>query len=359
MTDHRTLFTSVTSYYENLLSALETAENTISMMYYAFDYGDWTEKLSDVLVEKARSGVRIRLLADGMGQVLDNFRHTLKNNTLIRYLKEAGIEVEIFRPRGFGLRKFNRLHCKMCAIDQRTTFIGGSNIGDYYTTWDDTNIRLDGNLGNTFHDVFEYVRHFSNEHKPPSNPDLNLSNLSAGDTQIHLTIPKKRQDIREALVQLITNANQSIHIRAWCFLPDREILNLLQTKAEEGVDVNILLSHKSRTRPVDFANYIHGHKLTKSGGNVFRYTEKYLHGKVVWNNIGEILIGSANLINISMTKAFECSITFQDPSLAMSLQEGFEEDIQKSFKQTTEMLNTRPAHQKIISNACNLVLSRS
>jgi len=359
MTTQRTLFPSVTAHYESLLTALGTAESTISMMYYAFDSGEWAEKFSNVLTAKARSGVQVRFMADGFGQVIDNYRHVLKNWALARNLRKAGIDLKIFSPRRKGLNKFNRLHCKMCAIDQRTAFIGGSNVGDYYTTWDDSNLRLDGELGSGFHNVFEYIWQFSNRQKPLKNPELKLSNLFAGDSQICLTIPKKRQDIRLALTKLIHKADKFIYIRAWCFLPEREILRLLRSKAEAGVDVNVLLSHKSRTRPVDFANYSDGHQLILSGGKVFRYTQKYLHSKVVWNNHGDILFGSANLSCVSMQDTFECSIFFRDPEMTKTLQSNFEADMRMSFQQTPEMLHAQPAYQKAVSYALNLVLPRN
>jgi phosphatidylserine/phosphatidylglycerophosphate/cardiolipin synthase-like enzyme len=113
MKTKKTLFTQVHLFYKNLLAELETADRTISMMYYAFDHGEWSEKISGVLAEKAKAGVRVRLMADQLGQVLDERRHALKNQSMMRELVEAGVEVEIFRPAGNRLKVFNRLHCKV------------------------------------------------------------------------------------------------------------------------------------------------------------------------------------------------------------------------------------------------------
>ena len=98
MTTQKTLFTNVNAYYKNLLAELETAQNSISMMYYAFDHGGWAQKISQVLIAKAQAGVRVRLMTDGFGQVLDDVSHVLKNRTLVRELRNAGVEVEIFDP---------------------------------------------------------------------------------------------------------------------------------------------------------------------------------------------------------------------------------------------------------------------
>ena len=354
MTTQKTLFTNVNKYYKNLLAELETAQESISMMYYAFDHGEWAEKISQVLVAKAQSGVVVRLMTDGFGQVLDNASHALKNRSLISGLREAGVEVEIFNPKGNHLSKFNRLHCKVCAIDQRTVFLGGSNIGDHYPTWEDSNLRIDGDLGNTFHAVYDYVCQFSKGRKPASNPGLNLSQLFAGDSQVWLTVPKQRQDIRQALLKLIQEADKAIYIRTWYFLPDSEILKALCTKAEAGVEVNVLLSHKTRVRPIDFANYIPAHKLAKSGGRVFRFAEKFMHAKVAWNNHGDIVFGSANLENMALNNTFECCIAVRDHSLANTLRSAFEADTRLSIQQTPEIFRKKSASQKVLSYACNL-----
>ena len=354
MTTQKTLFTNVNAYYKNLLAELETAQNSISMMYYAFDHGGWAQKISQVLIAKAQAGVRVRLMTDGFGQVLDDVSHVLKNRTLVRELRNAGVEVEIFDPHGNRLTKLNRLHCKVCALDQRTVFLGGSNIGDHYPTWDDYNLRMDGDLGTTFHDVFDFVRQFSVGHEPLSNPGLNLSELYAQDLQVWLTVPRQRQDIRKALMKLIREADKAIYIRTWYFLPDQEILDALCSKAEQGVEVNVLLSHKTRVRPIDFANYIQAHKLAKAGGRIFRYTEKYMHAKVAWNNHGDVLFGSANLENMALEHTFECCVSVRDKDLAATLRRAFEADTRLSIQQTPEVFRRRPAPKKALSYACSL-----
>ena len=354
MITKKTLFTQVQAYYQNLLVELDTAQEAISMMYYAFDHGEWSERIGQVLAARAEAGVRVRLMVDEFGQVLDEPRHALKNQAFMRDLQAAGIQVDIFNPTGNQLTILNRLHCKVCAIDQRTVFLGGSNIGDHYPTWDDSNLRLDGCLGDTFHNIYDYVRQFSNHRTPLSDQDLDLSNLLAGDAQVWLTVPKQRRDIRKALLKLILEADKAIYIRTWYFLPDPEILNALRSQAEKGVEVNILLSHKTRVRPIDLANYIHAHKLAKSGAGVFRYTEKYMHAKVAWNDHGDVLFGSANLENMALENTFECCVGLRDHDLVNRLRNAFEADTCLSIQQTPELFRRRPAPKKALSYACNM-----
>jgi cardiolipin synthase len=354
MTTEKRLYTQVEPYYRNLAAELETAENSISMMYYAFDSGVWTERIAGILAAKAQAGVRTRLMVDEFGQVLDDVRHSLKNQALMQALRDAGAEVNIFRPCGKRLSKLNRLHCKVCAIDQRTVFLGGSNIGDHYLNWDDSNLRLDGRLGDTFHQVYDYIGQYSEGNTSAIPTGMNLSSLHAEEAKVWLTVPGQRRDIRRALLQLILNADQAIYLRTWYFLPDQEILEALRSQAENGVKVFVLLSHKTRVRPIDFANYIHCHKLAKSGGQVFRYIPKFMHAKVAWNNHGDVLFGSANFEHVALKSTFECSVALRDHKLAGVLRKSFDADSDTCLLQTPDIFRRRPLPLKALSYACNL-----
>ena len=114
-------------------------------------------------------------MVDAFGQILDQPRHTFRNQVLLQRLLDAGVVVDIFRPNGERLSHLNRLHCKICAIDNRTVFVGGSNIGDHYLDWDDSNLRMDGCLGPVFHRIYDFVQQFSEGQAPLQNQEMNLS----------------------------------------------------------------------------------------------------------------------------------------------------------------------------------------
>jgi cardiolipin synthase len=348
------LYTNVQTFYTTMAGELKDAEERISMMYYTYDHGKWALELSQVLCEKAASGVDVRLMVDGFGLVLDEPRHTLLNQQLLKQMAASGVKVEIFQPQGWRLNAINRLHIKICAIDEHTAFIGGSNIGDHYTGWDDYNLRVQGELGNNFHQVYDYIHTFTPQGADQPGPNMRFSDLFAGQAQVWLTVPRQRSDIRRALLKVILEAEQEIYLRYWYFLPDKEILNALRAQARRGVKVNVLFSHQTRVRPIDWANYIHAHKLAKAGGRVFRYTGGYMHAKVAWNEKGQVLFGSANLENKAMHDTFECSLAIEDHSLARLLTREFELDTERSFQQTSAVFPQRSLSLKAFSYACNL-----
>ncbi len=348
------LYTQVHPFYLDLAEALTGAERQISMMYYAFDYGEQAGRIAEILVERAAAGVDVRLMVDEIGLALDAPRHALANRRLVRFLREKGVQVDVFRPSGWRLNQGHRLHCKVCAIDNRTAFIGGSNIGDHYLGWDDHNMRFEGDLGDDLHRLFDFVRAHSTAGKDQVFPEIHLSRLSAGDARIRLTVPKQRSDIRRALLDLILDAEEAVYIRNWYFLPDREILNALRSQARNGVRINVLLSNRTRVRPIDSANFIHGHKLAREGGQVHRFTGGYMHAKVAWNDKGRVLFGSANMDKQALSGNFECSLTFDDPRIAAQLLEAFEADTGRSYLQTPEVFRRRALPLKALSYACSL-----
>lgn len=350
--NRHTLFTKVQDYYQNVVAELASAQYEISMTFLAFDSGKWANEISQVLVAKAQAGVNVRLMVDEIGQVFDEPRHAIQNIALFNHLRSHGVQVDIYRPTS-PLKINNRLHCKFVAIDNRTVYLGGSNIGDYYTTWTDSNLRVDGELGNIFHKLYDFLHGFSQNGNLASRL-LDISNLQAGTDHIWLTVPRHQYQIREALLNLINKADKSIFIRTWYFLPDDEMLNALCKQAQKGVQVNVLLSHETRVRPVDFANYIHVHKLVNAGGNVYRYTGKYMHSKAAWNNHNDVLFGSANLDAHSMKINFESCLQINASTLTWELRHAFYSDLSSSIQQTSQSHLHRSLADKALTHACNL-----
>lgn len=350
--NRHTLFNNVQEYYQNLIWELAGARHAISMTFLAFDSGVWAKRIADALIAKAAEGVNVRLMVDEIGQVCDEPRHIFENIALFNHLRENGIQVDIYRPTS-PLRINNRLHCKIAAVDNRTAFLGGSNIGDYYTTWSDTNLRVDGELGNTFHNIYDFLKGFSQNGNLASRL-LDVSGLRAGSDRVWLTVPRHQYDIRDALMKLIEDADKFIFIRTWYFLPDDEMLGALCAQARKGAQVNVLLSHETRVRPVDFANYLHVHKLVCAGGNVHRYAGKYMHSKAAWNDHNDILFGSANLDAHSMKINFESCLQINDSHLAWELRHAYYSDLASGIRQTAQSHLCRPLTDKALTHACNL-----
>lgn len=338
---HLTLYTDVQTFYSNLTEALGQAQQSITMMYFTFDYGHWALRISGILQAKQASGVAVRLMVDEVGLLVDSPANAIKNRLLMNQLSAAGVKVVLFRPQQKRTTHFNRLHFKLCAIDQTTVFIGGSNIGDEYLAMADLNLHLDGAIGSSIENLYDYLLHPNGNHGlSPADlaqaPSLHLPGLQVGENPLLLTLPGHRRDVRRALLGLILDAKESIYIRTWLFLPDREIVNALLHQSERGCRVNILLSDRTRIPLIDAANYVIGNKLVQAGAQVWRYTPRFMHAKAVWNDHGQVLFGSANLDSKALSSNYECSILIQNQSIAAQLQTQFEADLAHSNIMTPE-----------------------
>ena len=116
-------------------------------------------------------------------------------------------------------------------------------------------------------------------------------------------------------------------IRTWYFLPDQEILNALLSQAENGVEVTVLFSHRTRAPFIDIINKIMSDKLTRAGAHVYRYKTRYMHAKEAWNDKGNILFGSANVDRWALNSNFECSLQLHNLNLAQQLQQALQADL--------------------------------
>jgi phosphatidylserine/phosphatidylglycerophosphate/cardiolipin synthase-like enzyme len=94
--------------------------------------------------------------------------------------------------------------------------------------------------------------------------------------------------------------------------------------------------------------------LAKSGGNIYRYTEKYMHAKVAWNNHGDVLFGSANFEHMALKNTFECCVALRDHKLAGALRATFVADANTCLEQTPDVFRRRPLPKKALSYVCNL-----
>lgn len=130
-----------------LLDALRKAENHIHIQYYIFKTDAISTEIRDILVEKAKSGVEVRFMFDGLGS-------SKLGKAFLAPLKEAGVSIHAFDPIAspWIVRTANlRNHRKIVVIDGQIGFTGGLNIGEEYRSntpdfrvWRDTHIKITG-----------------------------------------------------------------------------------------------------------------------------------------------------------------------------------------------------------------------
>lgn len=129
-----------------MLAAIRSAEHTVDMMTFVYWKGDIAREFAQALADRARSGVRVRLLLDGFGS-------RLIEKDLLEEMERAGVQVAWFRkPLLLSPFKQNhRCHRKVLVVDEQTAFTGGVGIAEEWCgnarnehEWRDTHVEVRG-----------------------------------------------------------------------------------------------------------------------------------------------------------------------------------------------------------------------
>ncbi|PYQ23414.1 MAG: hypothetical protein DMF81_08945 [Acidobacteria bacterium] len=143
-------------FFPALLQALHEAKHTIDFAVYIWEPGQACDDVSTALIERARAGVQVRVLLDGMGAL------KIPGDT-VDAMKKAGVKVETFRPARFGkLTRFHkRNHRRAIVIDGEVGFTGGAAVADKWAGdadtpehWRDTMVKVTGPPASTLQSAF-------------------------------------------------------------------------------------------------------------------------------------------------------------------------------------------------------------
>ena len=353
MNNQYEVFTEVTPFYSDMLETLIQAEHKISMMYFTYDCGIWTKKMNEIMYKKIDQGVDVRIMVDLLGIFTDNPKNIFNNIVHLTEMNNKGIQVDFFQPsKGSNMSPADRLHFKLCAIDENVAYFGGSNIGDHYTTWQDTNLRVQGEIGEIGHQLYEDVLgHSLGSHDVP---EIDLDDLMIGDAKVLLTVPGARKDISEHWLDLIKTSENKVYFRNWYFLPNKEFMKAMLEKLDNGLNIEVLLSHRTKVRVIDVANHSQCRKLVKVGANIHRYQKRYMHSKVTWNAKNDVLFGSANLEEKALKGNFELCLRFKDKRVAEELTKSYENDVRDSVHQTTKVVEQRGFPKRMASSILSM-----
>lgn len=309
--------------YSALLADIATARESIHLEYYIF-YPDRTgTALRDALVERARAGVRVRLLLDAVGS-------GKTHNRFLQPLVAAGGEVAWFHPmrlRWFWKRPWLNLrsHRKIVVIDDRIGYTGGINITDdederlRADAYRDLHLRLLGDAVRALQQVFiedwAYATGAAPRLPPPPAPTpgpIAAQALSSGPDSAW-------EAIHRLHVAAIHSAQQRVWLATPYFVPGEAAMMALTSAALGGLDVRLLVPKMSDSRLVTYAARSYFDDLLAAGVKIYEYGPRLLHTKALLVDADLALIGSANFDHRSFRLNFELSMLFRDAGIAAEL----------------------------------------
>lgn len=343
-----------------LIEALKNAKHHIHIEYYRFEHDKIGSKIADLLKEKARKGLQVRLIMDHVGSWHFRRKH-------IRALQAAGVEVALFMPVTFPFltSKINyRNHRKIVVIDGYSGFVGGMNIADKYIhgtrqvgSWRDVHMKLTGDAVQSLQTIFLTDWFFLTQQQLlkadyfPKQPPVGNSIV-----QVVASGPDSLwAGIMQTYFSAIATAREYIYITTPYLLPNSSILTALKTAALGGIDVRLIIPRKSDSRLVQFASHSYIKNLLRAGVKVYFYNKGFIHSKITIVDGILSSVGTANLDYRSFSLNFEVNALVYNAQTAQDLTQTFLTDLQECTPINLREWNQRPPIHVLKSSMARLL----
>lgn len=345
-----------------MLDAIRSAEQTIDFATFVYWRGDIAPEFADALAERARAGVEVNVLLDAMGAAR-------MERTLVTKLRDAGAQVEWFRPpHWYSIHKVNnRTHRKILAVDGRVGFTGGVGIAAEWTgncetpdNWRDTHLRLEGPsvrdlVGGFQENWAEATRcillngHLTDTPSIPDGARAQILRSSAG---------KGSTNAEELFYSAIICARRTLWITTAYFAPRRAFILALIDAVKRGVDVRVLVNgphiDKEAVRQAGRSSY---DDLLEGGVKIFEYQRTMLHAKSLVVDGTWSTVGSINFDNRSFSLNDELNLSVWDEPVARTLEEHFKLDLEDAHELTLDEWRARP-RASIVKERASALLRR-
>ena len=320
--------------FQQLFQGIKQAESYILVQFYIVKDDNLGQQFKSALLEKLKQGVKVYFLCDSIGSAA-------LPSTYLEELRQAGAEANMFRCTTKFSRRLQinfRNHRKIVVIDGEIAYVGGHNVGDEYlgkdpilSPWRDTHVKIAGPAALAVQLVFIEDWYWVTQQIPPLNwqPKLCLDS----DHRI-LTLSSGPADQLDTCSLFFVHAINLARKRCWIvspyFVPDESVVSALQLAALRGVDVRILPPAKADHKLVYLAGFSYFRETINAGIKLYRYTNGFLHQKVMLVDDNLATVGTANLDNRSFRLNFEITMVFADENCNATISRMLENDFAQS-----------------------------
>ncbi len=332
--------------FESILRGVDAAEQYVLFQFFIVRDDHLGRKVQARLVAKAAAGVRVYVLYDEVGS-------SDLPKSYLRGLRDAGVHVSAFNTRkGVGNRfQINfRNHRKVVVVDGQTAWIGGHNVGDEYLGedpkfghWRDTHMRMEGPAALAAQ--LSFVEDWRWATDEMLGLDWTPRPADGGDASV-MVVPTGPADSQETATLLFMHAINMANERLWIaspyFVPDEAIVFALQLACLRGVDVRILIPDKADHLLVYLAAFSYFDDVENAGVRFYRYTDGFLHQKVMLVDETAASVGTANFDNRSFRLNFEITVMVSEAAFVDQVERMFEEDFAHSRQMRAGELAERP-----------------
>lgn len=341
--------------FAQLLEDLKTAEKFIFIQFFIIKDGVIWQKILDILEEKIKNGVKVKVIYDDWGSFTLPFRYYKK---LFNKYQIESINFNPVVPRVNFQMNF-RNHRKIIVIDGVIGYTGGFNIADEYANliqrfgyWLDNGVKLTGDavysLSLTFLSDWEFATKKMIDLKKYDITNNIKSNYQvapyADSPLINSTITL------DVLLRLIGQAKKAIYLSSPYLIIDPELSNALSLVARSGVEVNIVIPMIPDKKYVYMVSESYIPELVKNGVNIYKYNPGFIHSKIFMVDNEFASVGSSNLDYRSLFLHFENNVIFNNKSAIHDIEIFFKNAIQNSTRVELENIKKRNIFYRALQN---------
>ena len=334
--------------FEKLKAELRKAEKFIFMEYHAIEFSKCFMEIEEILEERVKAGVEVRLFYDDVGSF------SFIGPNFIQRMREKGIQCRVFNPLIPIISPFmnNRDHRKITVIDGKVGFTGGYNLADEYFNvkhpyghWKDTGIMLRGDavrsLTVMFLEMWNAVRKLDQDYGRYTEIRCPAEN-APGFVQPYADSPLDDERVGENVyLNLLKNAKKYCWITTPYLILDDETMHELVLAAKRGVDVRIITPGIPDKKTVFRLTRSYYAQLIRGGVKIYEYTPGFIHAKQMLADGEAAVVGTINLDYRSLYLHFENAVLMRDCPAVQDMQRDFEETFPLCCEQISSGRNRR------------------
>lgn len=340
------------AYLRAIFESIGKASRSVNFECYIVQSDDTGRQLRDLLCDRARAGVQVRVLLDGVGSGWG------LNNADVRMMKEAGCKFAYYHPtHSWRVDRTNRRsHRRVIVVDGGIAFTGSAAFANKWSGhaqdpkhWRDIMVRIEGPLVRKLQAAFQ--QHWMKSYvEALSGADQFPEVARAGEAKAEVVTSQSFSMAPVPLVQATAFAAAEHRIwivNSYCTPTDNQVELLVQA-VHRGVDVRMLLPGPNNDQPLtkSAGRTAYGNML-EGGVKIFEYQPTMIHEKMMVIDSRFALFGSSNLDARSSEINEELDVAVYDEPFARELEKSFDRDLQQSKEYTLDDYRQRSLWERV------------
>ncbi len=336
-------------YFEDLVEDLRNAKKFIFLEYFIIDEGYVWDKIYEILKEKAKEGVDVRLIYDDFGCM------NKVGRDFDRRLIDAGIRFQVFNPIKYVVlpQHNNRNHRKIAVIDGKIGYTGGLNLADEYINkkvrfghWKDSGVRIEGQAVWSMTVFFLSMWNSLSREFTPFNEyiadDFFRENdfiEDSGFVQPFADSPLDQEPVGENLyLNIIYKAKKYVYITTPYLILSSEMLTALTSAAKGGIDVRIITPYIADKSMVFMVTRSFYETLLSAGVKIYEYKPGFIHAKNIVSDDSVAVVSTINVDFRSLYLHFENGVWFYNSPVIEEIKEDFLDTLEVSERKTLSQM---------------------